>query len=112
MGTLHELYDLYQGEVAFFIVYIKEAHPEDGWVVTHNRDEDIAVMDPRSSTDRSTVADVMGSPEYLDLMTPKVSVGEQAFDFDLPRLDRHGERVRLSAFAGNQPVALIFGSYT
>ena len=71
---------------------------------------DPAVFTPADSP--LTVADVMGSPEYLDLMTPKVSVGEQAFDFDLPRLDRHGERVRLSAFAGNQPVALIFGSYT
>jgi len=57
LGALHELYDLYQGDVAFFIVYIKEAHPEDGWVVTHNRDDDIAVMDPRSSGDRSTVAE-------------------------------------------------------
>ena len=59
-----------------------------------------------------TVADVIASPEYLDLMTAKGSVGEQAFDFDLPRLDRPGERVRLSAFADSQPVALIFGSYT
>ena len=57
MGALHELYDLHKGEVAFFIVYIKEAHPEDGWVVTHNRDEGIAVVDPRSSGDRSTVAE-------------------------------------------------------
>lgn len=59
-----------------------------------------------------SVADVMASPEYRDLMTPTVVVGERAFDFDLPRLDRPGDRVRLSAFAGNQPVALIFGSYT
>jgi hypothetical protein len=57
LGALHELYDLHKGEVACFIVYIKEAHPEDGWVVTHNRDEDIAVMDPRSAGDRSRVAE-------------------------------------------------------
>jgi hypothetical protein len=71
--------------------------------------------DPASFTPADsplTVADVVASPEYLDLMTPTVSVGEYAFDFDLPRLDRPGERVRLSAFADNQPVALIFGSYT
>ena len=59
-----------------------------------------------------SVSDVMESPEYLDLMMPKVGVGEQAPDFDLPRLDRPGGRFRLSAFADNQPVALIFGSYT
>lgn len=71
--------------------------------------------DPASFTPEDsplTVADVMASPEYLDLMTPELSVGEPAFDFDLSRLDRPGDRVRLSSFAGHQPVALIFGSYT
>lgn len=70
--------------------------------------------DPASSTPADSpmsVADVMSSPEYLDLMTPTVSVGDKAFDFDLPRLDRPGERVSLRTLEG-QPVALIFGSYT
>lgn len=57
MGALHDLYELHQADVAFFIVYIKEAHPEDGWVVTDNRDKDIAVTDPRTSSERSAVAD-------------------------------------------------------
>ena len=57
MGALHELYDRFGREVAFFIVYIKEAHPEDGWVVTHNRHEEIAVMDPTSTAERSEVAE-------------------------------------------------------
>lgn len=57
MGALHELHDRYGDEVAFFIVYIKEAHPEDGWVVTHNRDDDIAVLDPRTAAARATVAE-------------------------------------------------------
>jgi hypothetical protein len=57
LGALHDLYDRLGGEVAFFVVYIKEAHPEDGWVVTHNRDEDISVVDPRSVAERSDVAE-------------------------------------------------------
>ena len=57
MGALHDLYDLHGGEVAFFIVYIREAHPEDGWVVTHNRDDAIAVVEPRSPAERSKVAE-------------------------------------------------------
>ena len=59
-----------------------------------------------------TMTDVIASPAYQDLMTAKIAVGDQAIDFDLPRLDQPHERVRLSAFAGVQPVALIFGSYT
>ena len=57
MGALHDLYDRYADRVAFFIVYIKEAHPEDGWVVTHNRDEGIGVMDPSTEQERTEIAD-------------------------------------------------------
>ncbi len=39
------------------------------------------------------------------------AVGADAPDFELPRLGG-AERVRLSAFRGRKPVALIFGSYT
>ena len=59
----------------------------------------------------------MSSPVYRTLMTPTVAPGAAAFGFDLPRLDGEthrpsGERVRLGDFAGVQPVALVFGSYT
>ena len=57
MGALHELYDRHKEDVAFFIVYIKEAHPEDGWVVTPNRDEGVTVYDPQSVEERSEVAE-------------------------------------------------------
>jgi len=39
------------------------------------------------------------------------NVGELATDFCLKRLGSE-ERVRLSSFQGQQPVALVFGSYT
>lgn len=72
-------------------------------------------MDPASFTPADsplTVDDVMSSPLYRDLGTPMLAAGDRAFDFVLPRLDGVGEPVRLSNFAGNRPVALIFGSYT
>ena len=53
----------------------------------------------------------MTSPFYVGLMTPELAPGDPAFDFDLPHLDGSG-RVRLSDFAGERPVALVFGSYT
>ena len=59
-----------------------------------------------------TIADVMAAPEYQALMTPNMAEGHAAVDFELPRLDRPEESVRLSDFRGRQPVALIFGSYT
>ncbi len=38
------------------VVYIREAHPEEGWVVTQNRDEDIMVNDPTTTEERVEVA--------------------------------------------------------
>lgn len=58
-----------------------------------------------------TLDDVMSSSRYRDLMTPELAPGGPAFAFDLPLLEGEG-RVRLADFAGERPVALIFGSYT
>jgi hypothetical protein len=50
------LYERFGGQVAFFVVYIKEAHPEDGWVMTPNRAEGIRVVDAPSDDHRATTA--------------------------------------------------------
>ena len=57
------------------------------------------------------LGDVMSSPFYGNLMAPEVEPGRPAHRFDLPLLDGSG-RVRLADFAGERPVALVFGSYT
>jgi peroxiredoxin len=57
-----------------------------------------------------TMEDVLASPVYRDLMTPKLQVGDPAYAFELPSED--GEIVRLADFAGRVPIALVFGSYT
>ena len=57
MGELEQLYERHGGEVAFFVVYIREAHPEDGWVLQDNRDEHIALVDPVSLDERAAAAD-------------------------------------------------------
>ena len=57
MGELEELHDRHGDAVAFFIVYIREAHPEDGWVLTTNREEQIALADPRSLDERAAAAE-------------------------------------------------------
>jgi iodothyronine deiodinase-like protein len=56
LGELEEMAERYAGRVAFFVVYIKEAHPEDGWVLASNRAEGIAVRDPTSASERSACA--------------------------------------------------------
>ena len=56
MGSLHALAERYGDRVAFLVVYIREAHPEDGWVVTPNRNEGIEIMDPTNVEERHAVA--------------------------------------------------------
>lgn len=61
----------------------------------------------------------MSREDYRDLSTPKLAVGDVAFDFELPQYDftegtaiATGATVRLSKFRSSKPMALIFGSYT
>jgi len=56
LGPLHNLWERFQDRVDFVVVYIREAHPEEGWVVTMNRDTGIAVQDPTTDAERETVA--------------------------------------------------------
>jgi hypothetical protein len=57
LGELEELWQRHRDEVAFFIVYIREAHPEDGWVLRVNREEEIALADPTSLAERAAAAE-------------------------------------------------------
>jgi len=45
LDALEDLHRQYHEQVAFFVVYIKEAHPEDGWVLGRNRRADVRVSD-------------------------------------------------------------------
>jgi hypothetical protein len=56
LGALEELHRQYREQVAFFVVYIKEAHPEDGWVLGRNRRAGVRVLDPTTAEQREEVA--------------------------------------------------------
>ena len=75
-------------------------------------------MEPPTPADSPLrLGDVMSSPFYGNLMSPELAPGDPAFPFELALLDTEtqlpsGEWVRLAEFAGERPVALVFGSYT
>ena len=50
------MWETWREQVDFLVVYIREAHPEEGWVVTPNRDEGIVVNDPTTTDERVEVA--------------------------------------------------------
>lgn len=57
MESLHEIWETYRDGVGFAVVYVREAHPEDGWVITANREQDIAYMDPTIFEEREEIAE-------------------------------------------------------
>ena len=79
MEPLHKLWEQYEDQVDFAVVYIREAHPEDGWVVTPNRDEDIAFMDPTTDQQREAVAEACAirlkirMPVVIDELDDKIA---------------------------------------
>jgi len=50
------MWERYRERVEFLVVYVKEAHPEDGWVEPTNRRSGIRVVDPTSEEERAAVA--------------------------------------------------------
>ena len=46
----------YSDDVFFLTVYIREAHPEEGWIISENRRSGLAVHEPTSDHERQAVA--------------------------------------------------------
>jgi hypothetical protein len=66
-----------------------------------------------------TFTEAFSDPEFLTLAIPEVGEGGPCFDFDLVQYDfssgrkvETDTRFHLAERVANQPVALIFGSYT
>jgi Iodothyronine deiodinase len=56
LAALEAQHRRYGRRVTYLIVYIREAHPEDGWVLEENRAAGVSVRDPRSIEERAAVA--------------------------------------------------------
>lgn len=74
MGAIHEIFEQYRDRVSFAAVYIREAHPEDGWVVTPNRDANIRYEDPTSDEQRHEVASdwALGTKTMMPVVVDRV----------------------------------------
>jgi hypothetical protein len=53
---MEAIYSQYRDAVAFFVVYVQEAHPTDGWQVESNVDEGVLYRQHQSYEERESVA--------------------------------------------------------
>jgi hypothetical protein len=65
---LNEIYGKYKDEVRFYVIYIREAHHDDGWRVPENLRQNIRFHEPKSDAERKAVATVCQI--NLDLQMP------------------------------------------
>lgn len=75
---LNEIAGQYRDQVDFYCVYIQEAHPQDGWQVEANIDQDIIYDQPATIEKREEIAKVCAlrlnftMPMLLDDMSNQV----------------------------------------
>ncbi len=105
MGRLEEIYGRYGEQVAFFVVYIQEAHPTDGWQISINEQEDVLFEQPKSAEEREAVAEAcvislkLSIPTLIDEMTNEVDRAYAALPDRLYLIDAEG-RIAYRSGAG------------
>lgn len=67
-GNIEEFHEKYQGQAKIFLVYVKEAHPNDGWWMLSNQRNGIDIKQPRTLGERVDVATRCRG--HLDLKLP------------------------------------------
>jgi hypothetical protein len=99
------LYQQYKGRVAFFVVYINEAHPSDIWQMQSNLKEGVLFADPTSEKDRETVANScvrnlhIAIPALIDSISNRVEQEYTGWPDRLYLIDQGGN-VRFKTAAG------------
>ncbi len=96
------MYEKYGEEVEFFVVYVREAHPTDGWQVGVNSRDKVLFAQPKTLDERIDVAHSMceqlkmSIPTLIDNMEDTTEKNYQAHPDRLYLVGKDGK----SAFQG------------
>jgi hypothetical protein len=91
------LYQRYKDQVDVFAVYIREAHPSDGWKMEHNDQVGVTVDQPKTLEARNLVASRccqalhLPMPLLVDTITDQVNRTYSGFPDRLYLIDREGK---------------------
>lgn len=53
---LNEIYENHKDRVEFFLIYIHEAHPSNGWQTPQNLYDDVVFQEPKTEDERAEIA--------------------------------------------------------
>jgi len=94
---MNEIYECYKDWVDFYLVYIREAHPTDGWQVFSNLNDDVLHADPKDADKRAELAGIcmlnlgFTIPTLFDNMQNEVDDKYAALSEPLYVLDKDGK---------------------
>ncbi len=86
----------YGDRVSFFVVYIQEAHPSDGWQIPPNEQEGVVYEQPKTAAEREALAQAcvlhleLSIPTLIDEMTNAVDRAYAALPERLYLIDADG----------------------
>ena len=62
-----QIYQRFNGDIEFFVVYVQEAHPTDGWQTENNIQEGVLYRQHQSYDERESVARSCSIGLHIDL---------------------------------------------
>jgi hypothetical protein len=96
-GDLEKLYERYKDRAKFLMIYVREAHPSDGWRMEVNDRLGVTVHQPRTYLERDGVAQRcqkfmgLGFPMLVDTIDDRVNNLYSGLPSRLYLVDRHGK---------------------
>ena len=90
------MYERYRDKVAFYVVYIEEAHPSNAWQLPVNITDDVVLASPVTSEERAKVGEVCVTrlgiklPAIVDGADNAVEVAYTGWPDRLYVIDRQG----------------------
>ena len=96
IDRFNEIYEELQDQFQFLIVYTREAHPEDGWQVEINHDQDVVYDQPTTMNERAHIAHTcltrhgIPMPVLLDDMDDSINKAYSGWPERLYLIDEDG----------------------
>ncbi len=96
-GNVEKLYQLYKDRATFVMIYVREAHPKDGWQMESNDRAGVSLTQPRTYEERTSVAQACGArlglgfPMVVDGIDDTVGARYSAMPNRLYLIDREGK---------------------
>jgi hypothetical protein len=105
-GNLETIYRRYRDRAEFLLVYVREAHPRDGWKMASNERRGVDLLQPATYEERVAVASVcrerlsLGMPLLVDTIDDAVGAAYSGMPSRLYLVDREG---RIAFKSGRGP---------